>query len=62
MPFAKTVTGLRRPVLALGILALLASCAATPAFGPGSPRDGAGEPVNPTFGTPLPGTPPESGG
>jgi hypothetical protein len=35
---------------------LLAGCAAaTPAWGPNSPRDGAGQFVDPHLGTPLPG-------
>jgi hypothetical protein len=44
--------------LALAIVAalLLAGCAAaTPAWGPNSPRDGAGQFVDPRLGTPLPG-------
>lgn len=37
---------------------LLGACAqARPAWGPGTPRNGAGQPVDPTFGTPLPGYP-----
>jgi hypothetical protein len=48
--------------LALCILVLLSSCAATPAFGPGSPRNGAGQPVDRTYGTPLPGDAPVDGG
>jgi hypothetical protein len=62
MTLAESVAGLRRMVLMLGALALLASCSATPAFGPDSPRNGAGQPVDPTFGTPLPGSAPVSGG
>lgn len=43
----------------IGALALsLAACAqATPSWGPDSPRNGAGEPVDRVFGTPLPGYP-----
>lgn len=36
---------------------LLASCGDThPLFTPNTPRDGAGRPVDPVYGTPLPGT------
>jgi hypothetical protein len=44
--------------VAAGIIALLllAGCAqSTPAWGPGSPRNGAGQAVDPVYGTPLPG-------
>jgi hypothetical protein len=34
---------------------LLAGCAATPSSGRNSPRDGAGQIVDPRLGTPLPG-------
>lgn len=38
---------------------LLGGCAqATPAWGPGTPRNGAGQPVDAVYGTPLPGYPP----
>ncbi len=53
---------LARTVLALCAVMLLASCASTPEFGPGSPRNGAGQPVDGTYGTPLPGDAPVSGG
>jgi len=37
---------------------VLGGCSqATPAWGPGSPRNGAGQPVDPIYGTPLPGYP-----
>ena len=54
-------TTLVRPaLLAAGIVSvamLLGGCSATqgPLFGPESPRDGAGRPVDPIYGTPLPG-------
>jgi hypothetical protein len=52
-----------RPAMPRGLAAglcllaiLLGGCAqARPAWGPGTPRNGAGQPVDPTFGTPLPG-------
>jgi hypothetical protein len=43
---------------ALFSIAVLAACNdATPLYGPNSPRDGAGRPVDPVYGTPLPGAP-----
>lgn len=48
--------------LALGAVLALCSCAPTPGVGPGSPRNGAGQPVDRTYGTPLPGDAPVSGG
>jgi hypothetical protein len=43
-------------VVAIAAALLLASCGvATPAWGPNSPRDGAGQYVDPRLGTPLPG-------
>lgn len=37
---------------------LLGGCGqATPAWGPGTPRNGAGQPVDAIYGTPLPGYP-----
>ena len=49
------------PALAAGLCALamlLAGCGqARPAWGPGTPRNGAGQPVDPIYGTPLPGYP-----
>ncbi len=43
----------------LGTLALLlGGCgAATPSWGPDTPRNGAGQPVDVTYGTPIPGYP-----
>jgi hypothetical protein len=42
---------------------LLVGCSdATPLYGPNSPRDGMGRPVDPIYGTPLPGTWGGSGG
>jgi hypothetical protein len=42
--------------VAIAVALFLASCAAaTPAWGPNSPRDGAGYYVDPRLGTPLPG-------
>jgi hypothetical protein len=50
-----------RMAAAAGLCALavvLAGCGeATPTWGPGSPRNGAGQPVNPIYGTPIPGYP-----
>jgi hypothetical protein len=47
------VTGL---IVAAG--ALLGGCGdAHPLYGPDSPRDGGGHPVDPIYGTPLPGVP-----
>jgi len=38
------------------LLLVLAGCAqSTPAWGPNSPRNGAGQLVDPVYGTPLPG-------
>ena len=43
--------------------ALLGACSDThPLYGPNSPRDGAGRPVDPIYGTPLPGGPGGYGG
>ena len=47
----------------LGVIAAvgltLLGCSAVPAGpGPGWPRNGDGVPVDPTYGTPLPGRPP----
>lgn len=53
---------LGRSVLALCAAVLLAACSATPLFGPDSPRNGAGQPVDGIYGTPLPGDAPVSGG
>jgi hypothetical protein len=42
---------------------LLGGCNdAHPLYGPNTPRDGAGRPVDPIYGTPLPGTPSGNGG
>jgi predicted small lipoprotein YifL len=50
-----------RPTLLAAILAALLGLAAcgptTPLFGPQSFRNGAGEPVDPVYGTPIPGYP-----
>lgn len=42
---------------ALGAMLLLAGCAPStgPMWGPNSPRNGAGQPVDPVYGTPIPG-------
>ena len=40
----------------IAIASMLAGCGdAHPLYGPGSPRDGDGHPVDPIYGTPLPG-------
>jgi hypothetical protein len=46
-------------VALMGAIALcVGACAqATPAWGPGTPRNGAGQPVDAIYGTPLPGYP-----
>jgi hypothetical protein len=64
-PLTKATSGAtgRRAAMPLALAAglclvaiLLGGCAeARPAWGPGTPRNGAGQPVDPTFGTPLPG-------
>ena len=41
-------------VMIVAVLSL-AACAATPAWEPNSPRNGAGQFVDPRLGTPLPG-------
>ena len=47
--------GLTIALVALAIL--LAGCNdAHPLYGPNTPRDGLGRPVDPVYGTPLPGT------
>lgn len=61
MPQAVSKPRPGRSVLALCMLALFAGSAATPEYGTGAPRNGAGQPVNPTLGTPLPGDAPISG-
>jgi hypothetical protein len=51
-----------RLAIALSLVVLLAACAgATPAFKPGGPRNGFGQPVDPVYGTPLPGSQPTGG-
>ena len=49
------------PALVAGLCVaamLLGGCdQARPAWGPGTPRNGAGQPIDPTYGTPLPGYP-----
>jgi hypothetical protein len=49
------------PVLVAAAVTLAACAAATPAWGPGTPRDGVGHPVDPVYGTPLPGVLLENG-
>lgn len=45
-------------LIILGLAAMLGACGdPDPLYGPGSPRDGAGRPVDPIYGTPLPGYP-----
>jgi hypothetical protein len=54
--------GTTKAALAAAAL-FLAGCGDThPLYGPNSPRDGAGRPVDPIYGTPLPGTPGGNGG
>jgi hypothetical protein len=48
---------------AIAAMLLLAACNDThPLFGPNTPRDGAGRPVDPVYGIPLPGTSLGNGG
>ena len=53
-------------VIGLALSALtLAACGASqgpPLWGPDSPRNGANEPVDPIYGTPIPGYPSTTGG
>lgn len=55
-----------RGMLLSGLAALallLAGCGDThPLYGPDTPRNGRGQPVDPIYGTPLPGTPLGNGG
>ena len=46
------------------LASLLGGCADTggPAWGPNTPRNGADQPVNPIYGTPIPGYPTINGG
>jgi hypothetical protein len=47
-----------RIMIVLLSIAVLAACSeASPLYGPNSPRDGAGRPVDPIYGTPVPGYP-----
>lgn len=42
----------------LGVLAALGGCHdAHPLYGPNTPRNGQGTPVDPIYGTPIPGAP-----
>ncbi len=45
-----------RTLLGGAVLLALAGCASNgpPLFGPDTPRNGAGQPVDPVYGTPLP--------
>jgi hypothetical protein len=42
-------------VLSMAALSLAGCAGATPMWGPNSPRNGAGQPVDPIYGTPIPG-------
>ena len=57
---------MRRAVMLAGAMAamlLLAACGDPhPLYGPNTPRDGAGRPVDSVYGIPLPGTGLGSGG
>jgi PBP1b-binding outer membrane lipoprotein LpoB len=54
----------KRPSIAAAVLLalLLAGCANGASPGPNVPRNGAGQPVDPQTGLPLPGTPAPGGG
>jgi hypothetical protein len=50
-------------VALFGASLLLAACGdTTPLWGPNSPRNGAQQPVDPIYGTPIPGYPLINGG
>jgi hypothetical protein len=51
------------PSALAGGAVLLAACSdTTPLWGPDSPRNGAQQPVDPVYGTPIPGDPLINGG
>ena len=58
-PWRRAVT--RTTLVAVAIL-LVGCNDAHPLYGPDTPRDGAGRPVDPIYGTPLPGTSRGGGG
>ncbi len=47
---------------ALGIMLGACSMPSTPLYGPDTPRNGAGQPVDSVYGIPLPGYPSRGGG
>lgn len=55
---------LRLVALGFGALLALGGCAEThgPLWSPNSPRNGAQQPVDPVYGTPIPGYPDVNGG
>lgn len=63
MPKASRVAALAAALIAAPTI-LLGGCAATngPLWTPDSPRNGAEQPVDPVYGTPIPGYPPVNGG
>jgi hypothetical protein len=53
-----TVAGATPIALAAALFLLLGGCHdAHPLYGPDTPRDGNGAPVDPVYGTPIPGAP-----
>ena len=51
------------PIALVAVAILLAGCNdPNPFYGPDTPRDGAGRPVDPIYGTSLPGTQAGNGG
>jgi hypothetical protein len=54
---------LHRTLAPAGVALLLAACGdTTPLWRPDSPRNGAQQPVDPVYGTPIPGYPLINGG
>lgn len=54
----RTISRACAALMLAGMAILLGGCAeAMPTFGPGTPRNGAGEPVDAVYGTPIPGYP-----
>jgi hypothetical protein len=59
----RPISLLSMAVTLVGAVLLLAACGdTTPLWGPNSPRNGAQQPVDPIYGTPIPGYPLINGG